>query len=135
MGQDRADGIFYIPSRREGVAIACLAVATSWAGEALAIDVLSGVASAFILSTLFGIRLLWPLRCQPSWWLSVAGISVVHAWLILNWPWETEDWRGRTYAFVALVDLLVVICIMVLTRKLAVAAKLEDEDLVEPTNG
>lgn len=118
MKDERTDGIFYFPPAYEGLVFAGFGFVVSTTGRFLDYGDISGVVGAFVAATTTCVRLLWPLRTKIWFWVVIAALVIVQALVVVNFPFDPEEFRPRSYAFFALLDIVVIMSVVVSLHKL-----------------
>jgi hypothetical protein len=104
--------IFSTLSRKLGfvIGIASLlvfAVAIAFADEGQAL-----AAGASTVALLTAGALSWPLRRRAWFWLTMAGIAAVHAWVVLAVRWGEGDVSATTLVPIMWADTAVIIAVV-----------------------
>lgn len=112
------DIIFETPPKWQGAVGAAAALSVFFIFAHLGLEGAGRIAAVSVASIGGAMRIAWPLRDRPWFWVAMACIVAIHVAVITFYPWSNERYPAFTLIPVMVADIVAILCLLALLAKL-----------------
>ena len=112
------DIIFEAPPKWQGAIGAAAALSVFFVFAHFGLEGAGRIAGVSVVSIGGAMRIAWPLRNRPWFWVAMTCVGAIHIAIVALYPWSNERYPAVTLIPVMVADIIAILCLLALLAKL-----------------